>query len=744
MYVNRKKKINKGAPSLFIIHSDRGISKEKEKEEGERQRAGLAPTPKKVANKFTAGLEDSDIVVATSSSGSQLQESFNDYSKHLVKSLPIDHDAAILVMDGHASRWTVTGLRYLLDHRIFPCFLPSHTSMWSQPNDCNVNRRLHECMEKAAQKYRRTDRAPTLAEYNEIMKLGWQLFIDEENTKLNSFAHNITSQAWEDCGLCPFNPFCINWNEAIAAFGQLDQEVQGAYEITPVERRDSTPDAETYDPEKVLTKEQKKTLREGIPAAKLKGMNDFEVASIRGREILLKWRNEIKEAVSEGETAENARTTIVPTGTTDPQKVAVLLVQFVPVDMSTIKTGHTLTKEERQKEADELTLSTTVVMQSVKLLHFDEQGNLQPAAAMRLQSLNEKGEQLWSVSINGGDPKQTPESDLLDPEKYQILSAYQDVADIGILRNGRARKQKRIRAEKAILSEKERSRKALEKQESAMYEDFNSINVAINQGKFDFVMMRTILLKWKKPFRCRVDDVECVVGQEESPILQMKPAMVKELTETVLAKRAKENEGDHISRPTKKRRNNAAVPTGFGEQGQTAAYLVQSRDFEEQKKKDAALLKSKQRRKNAVEKTLSEYNKFQRQLQIDNKAWRAEVERLVNSDDDLPDSTTTTNNNEPMAPRKKKKLVRRHELWEIGASTTIADLDILAQVLRVDEYRLAANKPTKLAWIPQEKLNSQDVERGYKSLQSELTELDTFLSKDETASEDVRAASDAI
>ena len=236
-------------------------------------------------------------------------------------------------------------------------------------------------------------------------------------------------------------------------------------------------------------------------------MNDFEVASIRGREILLKWRNEIKEAVSEGETAENARTTILPTGTTDPQKVAVLLVHFIPVDTSTIKTGNTLTKEEHQKEADELTLSTMVVMQSVKLLHYDEEGNSQPAAAMRLQSLNDKGEQLWTVIINGGDLTQTPELDLLDSEKYQILSAYQDVADIGILRNSCARKQKRIRAAKAFLSKKERSRKALEKQESAMYEDFNTVNVAINSGKFDFAMMRTILLKWKKPFRCRVDEM---------------------------------------------------------------------------------------------------------------------------------------------------------------------------------------------------------------------------------------------
>jgi hypothetical protein len=65
--------------------------------------------------------------------------------------------------------------------------------------------------------------------------------------------------------------------------------------------------------DKVLTIQQKETLRDGIPAAKLKGMNNYSVASIRGREILLKWRNEIKTAVSEGETAKDAQTTIKPT-----------------------------------------------------------------------------------------------------------------------------------------------------------------------------------------------------------------------------------------------------------------------------------------------------------------------------------------------------------------------------------------------------------------------------------------------
>jgi hypothetical protein len=171
-----------------------------------------------------------------------------------------------------------------------------------------------------------------------------------------------------------------------------------------------------------------------------------------------------------------------------------------------------------------------------------------------------------------------------------------------------------------LVRERAKPKSLGEAQESAMYGDFNSINVAINSGKFEFTTMKTILLKWKKPFCCQVDDIECIIGEEENPKLQMKPVMVKEIAETVLAKRAKQNDGD-ISRPTKKQRNNVAVPTGFGEQGQTLAYLVQSRDFKEQKKRGAALLKSKQKRKNAVEKMLSEYDKFQNQLQIDNRAW---------------------------------------------------------------------------------------------------------------------------
>ena len=360
-------------------------------------------------------------------------------------------------------------------------------------------------MEKSAQQYCRTDRAPTLSKYNSIMKDGWQLFIDKENTKINASRHNITNQSWHDCGLSPpFNPFCLNWNKAIATFGQLEKDMERAYEIAPIKKRRTTPVGEKYEPNKLLTVMEKSTLRHGIPPEKIKGLNDFAVAVIRGREILVKWRNDVAKTVGEGETADNAQTIIKPTGTTDPQKVAMLLVRFVPVDMATIKTGETLMKVEQQREADALTLTTTEVMQSVKLVHFDSDGKPQPTASMRLNKQNEQGEQMWTVSVDGGDPTRVPESDLLNSEKYKILSAYQDPANIGMLRNSCACKQKRIRVEKERCSEKERTRIALEKQDAAMYDNFNDINMAINSGKFEFAFLKQILMKWKKPFQCQV------------------------------------------------------------------------------------------------------------------------------------------------------------------------------------------------------------------------------------------------
>jgi hypothetical protein len=101
-------------------------------------------------------------------------------------------------------------------------------------------------------------------------------------------------------------------------------------------------------------------------------------------------------------------------------------------------------------------------MQSIKLVFYDENGKPQPAAAMQLNRVNEVGDQMWSVSVDGSDPKAVPESELLKSDKYKIISAYQDPANIGILQNGGARLQKRNRLKEAMSKEKEHNNKAAE------------------------------------------------------------------------------------------------------------------------------------------------------------------------------------------------------------------------------------------------------------------------------------------
>jgi hypothetical protein len=106
-----------------------------------------------------------------------------------------------------------------------------------------------------------------------------------------------------------------------------------------------------------------------------------------------------------------------------------------------------------------MTLTTTEIMQSIKLVFFGANDNPQPAAPIQLSSMNKNGEQMRSVSINEANPKGIPESDLLKSENYKILSDYQDPANIGILQNGCACLQKHNRVEKAMSEEKERNKK---------------------------------------------------------------------------------------------------------------------------------------------------------------------------------------------------------------------------------------------------------------------------------------------
>ena len=85
--------------------------------------------------------------VRATKNGSMTLDIIYDYACHFVKHLPEGQgkgrSAHILFLDGHASRWNLAAIEYLMENQVYPFFLPSHTSTWTQPNNNGANLRSH-------------------------------------------------------------------------------------------------------------------------------------------------------------------------------------------------------------------------------------------------------------------------------------------------------------------------------------------------------------------------------------------------------------------------------------------------------------------------------------------------------------------------------------------------------------------------------------------------------------------------
>ena len=149
-----------GAAPPFIVHTNQSESATTNAAQNENDSI-------KLSSRFVEGLQNPNsgfdayfkqvnpnrFTVRSTKSGSMTQEIFLDWCIHFVKHLPKGQGqggtAHLLFLDGHASRWNLQGLQYLMGNNVFPFFLPSHTSIWTQPNDNGCNLRFHKCVEDA-------------------------------------------------------------------------------------------------------------------------------------------------------------------------------------------------------------------------------------------------------------------------------------------------------------------------------------------------------------------------------------------------------------------------------------------------------------------------------------------------------------------------------------------------------------------------------------------------------------------
>jgi len=153
LYRDVANEIIEGACGPLLIHTDKTKTKEKEAEERVRQRSADTAEETAISPRWTVGIDNApDVSVQTTSSGSMTQEVFMIYAKHFVSTLPPSHGPVILFLDGHGSCWNKYELKFLMDNKVFPFILASHTSIWSQPNDAGVNKRLHWAIEQECKK----------------------------------------------------------------------------------------------------------------------------------------------------------------------------------------------------------------------------------------------------------------------------------------------------------------------------------------------------------------------------------------------------------------------------------------------------------------------------------------------------------------------------------------------------------------------------------------------------------------
>ena len=244
-YAEPGQKILDGAPPPVIIHS-KGKGKKDSKKSSKKKAKQQRNDVRKVSDRFVEGLapmfpgaqDQADAFhknnvygfeVYATPNGSMTQDAMLPYAEHFVRNKmagPHANEPAILLLDGHSSRWDLSALYYLIENGVFPFFLPSHTSIWSQPNDTGPNYRLHKCIAKFQKMYRRRRSTKTwkVSDWNLVFRLAWGEYLAQERHDFYKMNHNRTTAAYEKTGIYPFNPNSPTWSNAIATLGIFAEE----------------------------------------------------------------------------------------------------------------------------------------------------------------------------------------------------------------------------------------------------------------------------------------------------------------------------------------------------------------------------------------------------------------------------------------------------------------------------------------------------------------------------------------
>lgn len=549
------------------------------------------------------------------------QEIFYKFAQHFIEHLPPNKGPVLLVLDGHGSRWSVPALRLLMDNQVYPFFLASHTSIWSQPNDCGCNVRLHNCLERGAAGARRFhSNAPKVQYFNAVFSDGWRLFLDLERDDLLNTSCNNTTNAYERTGIYPFDPECSAWTEAIESLGlasTLDRDEKRAvqYEIRPKVSACLN----------VLNDNEKKLLRRDIHIDKNNYFTDVEVAKLVLENLLKAWREKIHEMVREGGRYSDCAACYSPDkmASTPGEKIALLQLEFYRPDFKSAKANQvTKTKEEKVAEFSRHMVDASPDGGFLQV-SVQEESNLPPtlaatpttaATTVATKTTTKGGGGLavklqngrWNILLKNGEQLiDVCADELLYSGKFVIEGAALNISPVNLQKQGRKNKRRRQQEESKLKARLQFETAQLREQNDL--EEFTKMKEMMKLSEFGEKEYLAMLARRRAPFHCCLEGRDIVLT-DNTATLVMKNVVMGAIA-TVLVPAAKKRSGNENENTTNKKRRTggtAAVGTGSGADGITALHQASRRDNavnknEREKKKRALVMEEKATRQLLVD-----------------------------------------------------------------------------------------------------------------------------------------------
>ena len=172
------------------------------------------------------------VSVRRTKNGSMERWIFLSWAEHFVRNLRPGYGkggkSVLLTLDGHTSRWCPFALRFLKENNVYVWCLPSHTSLWTQPNDLGPNGRAKALTNDCYMAWHRRDGGRGVMsrmDYNGIFSLAWIALLKVEGDELlaEPLKSNAASRSFGKAGLWPLQPEGPPlWIEATRTIGKVN------------------------------------------------------------------------------------------------------------------------------------------------------------------------------------------------------------------------------------------------------------------------------------------------------------------------------------------------------------------------------------------------------------------------------------------------------------------------------------------------------------------------------------------